>query len=139
MDKRELEKIRGLMKELEYLKKQIRLSADRLRTTGDSVRGSSPFYPYIEHTIAIAGIDNADLLKRAAELKEQVIDKIDYIMDKVTEANKYIETIPDADTRIVLQCRFINGLTWREIEDNFSISWTTAHRKYRKWLKGQET
>jgi hypothetical protein len=63
-------------------------------------------------------------------------EKIKTTMDKVEQAQKYISSIPDADTRIILQSRFINGMTWEQIENDFGISWTTAHRKYRKWKEG---
>lgn len=135
MKKDELAQIKNMMKEIERLKKQLK-SLD-IKTTSDSVRGSSPFYPYIQHTIIITGLDDADFKKHVKHLKTTLKDKIDLIMDKVAQAQEYIATVPDADTRIILQCRFINNMTWEQIEGDMHIPWTTAHRKYRKWLNEQ--
>jgi len=54
-------------------------------------------------------------------------------MDKAAEMQEYIASIEDSETRLILQCRFINGLTWEQIEAETGIPMTTAKRKYRKW------
>ena len=135
MDRDKLAQIKDMLKEIESLKKQLTLL--EIKTTTDSVRGSSPFYPYIQHTITITGIDDTDFNRHVAHIKAELKDKIDLIMDKVAQANAYIATVKDADTRIILQCRFINNMTWEQIEGDMHIPCTTAHRKYRKWLNGQ--
>jgi hypothetical protein len=133
MNKRELETIKDMMKELEYLKKQIKSSSEQLNIVHDSVRGSSPIFPYIEHTIMITGIEDKDLCKRVKQLRYDLSGKIQEIMDKVDQAQAYISTIPDADTRIILQCRYINNMTWEQIEGESGMSRITAIRKHRKW------
>lgn len=54
-------------------------------------------------------------------------------MDKMSEAQEYIATIPDSETRLILLCRFINNLTWEQIEDETGMSVSTAKRIYRRW------
>lgn len=131
MREAELRQIKDLLKDLERLKKQ--LQSVELKTTSDSVTGSSPFYPYIQHTIIICGIDDTDFRAHVKQLREDLKDKIKEITHKVAQAQAYISTVPDADTRTVLQCRYINGMTWEQIERDMHISMTTAKRKFREW------
>jgi uncharacterized protein YqgV (UPF0045/DUF77 family) len=135
VSKDELAQIKDMLKEIERLKMQLKTL--EVKTATDSVRGSSPFYPYIQHTITITGLDNADFNRQVKHIKTSLKDKIDTVMEMVARAQEYISTVPDADTRIILQCRFINGLTWEQIEKDTGITWTTAHRKYRRWASGQ--
>ena len=138
MDGKELMQIKDLLKEMESLKKQIRSASENIKTTSDSVKGSSRFFPYVEHIIIISGIDNKSLEKHLKQLKKDMEDKIKTTMEKVEQAQKYIASIPDADTRIVLQSRFINNMTWEQIENDMGIPHTTAQRKFRKWQSGVE-
>ena len=60
--------------------------------------------------------------------------RIDELMATVEEAQEYIAGIPDSDIRLILQYRFINGMTWEQIEAETGIPVTTAKRKYkRRW------
>jgi peptidoglycan hydrolase CwlO-like protein len=136
MKEGELTQIKDLLKEMEYIKKQIKSASESIETTSDSVKGSSRFFPYVEHIIIISGIDDKSLEKHLKQLRKDMEDKIKTTMEKVQQAQKYIDSIPDADTRIILQSRFIDNMTWEEIESDMGISWTTAHRKYRKWKEG---
>ena len=54
-------------------------------------------------------------------------------MDKVTEINEYIASVEDSETRMILQCKYVNGMTWEEMEEELGISKRTLHRRYRKW------
>ena len=49
------------------------------------------------------------------------------------EAQEYIAGIPDSDIRLILQCRFINGMTWEQIGAETGMSEATCKRKYRRW------
>jgi hypothetical protein len=134
MDGKELMQIKDLLKEMESLKIQIKSASENIKTTSDSVKGSSRFFPYVEHIIIISGIDNKSLEKHLKQLKKDMEDKIKTTMEKVEQAQKYISSIADADTRIILQSRFINNMTWEQIENEMGIPHTTAKRKYRRWL-----
>lgn len=135
MDKRELSQLKHLSKEIELLKKQLD-GAEYLaetRTTADYVTGSSSAFPYVKHAIKIAGVDIKDYEKRVQRLKNSLERQIETIMDRVAEMQEYIATVPDSETRLILQCRYINGLTWEQIEDETGINYRTAKRKYRRW------
>jgi DNA-directed RNA polymerase specialized sigma subunit len=133
VNKRELEGIRDLCKELEYLKKQFKHITSNLPISHATVKASSKIFPYVESVITISGIDKTSFDKAVAQTRRSMEVKIDEIMAKIAQAQAYIGTVEDADTRIILQCRYINNMTWAQIEDNFGINTVTAWRKFRKW------
>lgn len=135
MTKKELSQIKNLNKEIVLLKKQIENIETLINPeiTTDIVKGSSPQFPYIEHTIKITGIDYNGYDKKVKRLRRQLQNRLNELMDKVAEANEYIAAIEDAEIRMILQCRYINGLTWDEIEKELYMSKRTAQIKLKKW------
>lgn len=133
MDKRELSELKKINKEIEFLKKQILSISVTPEITTDSVKGSSIDYPYIQHSIKISGIDWKSYDAKVNRLRRQYQRKLDELMDKAAEINEYIASVPDPEVRMILQCRYINGLTWEEVEEETGINERTARRKFRKW------
>ena len=135
MTKKELSQIKNLNKEIVLLKKQIENIETLINPeiTTDIVKGSSPQFPYVEHTIKITGIDYNGYDKKVKRLRIQLQNRLNELMDKVAEANEYIAAIEDAEIRMILQCRYINGLTWDEIEKELYMSKRTAQIKLKKW------
>lgn len=135
MNKSELFQLKHLSKEIEYLKKQLELAEYQVeaRQTTDSVVGSSPTFPYVQHVIKISGVDVEDYERKVERLRRSLERRVRDLLDKVAEMQEYIETVPDSETRLILQCRFINGLTWEQIEAETGIPMTTAKRKFRRW------
>ena len=135
MDKRELQQIPGLIKEIEFLKKQIEYAEIHAEApyAVDVVKGSSKYFPYGERTFKVEGIDWKGYDKKVKRLKAQLQRRLDELMDKVAEAQEYIAGVEDSRTRMVLQCRFINGLTYEQIEAETGITVITAKRIYKKW------
>jgi len=133
--KKELSQIKNLNKEIVLLKKQIENIETLINPeiTTDIVKGSSPQFPYVEHTIKITGIDYNGYDKKVKRLRIQLQNRLNELMDKVAEANEYIAAIEDAEIRMILQCRYINGLTWDEIEKELYMSKRTAQIKLKKW------
>ena len=130
MTETELRKIRGKLKEIESLKKQM--EARRYKVS-DSVHGSMAVFPYVEHVIAVTGIRDKKIGRGLETQKAQLREKIQEVLELVKRANEYIDTIPDADTRIILRCKYINRMTWEHMENEMGIPHTTAKRKYRQW------
>ena len=130
MTEAELKKIRGKLKEMESLKRQMEVRRYKL---ADSVRGSMTVFPYVEHVIAVTGIRDKRIGGQLDAQKTQLKLKITEVLELVKQANEYIDTIPDADTRIILRCRYINNMTWYGIEMDIGIPHTTARRKFRQW------
>lgn len=133
MDKRQLSELKNLNKEIEFLKKQIMSISVEPEHTTDTVKGSSIEFPYTQHSIKISGIDWETYERKVNRLRRQYQRKIDELMDKAAEINEYIASVPDSEVRMILQCRYVNGLTWEEIEEATGINERTARRKFRKW------
>jgi DNA-directed RNA polymerase specialized sigma subunit len=135
MEKKELRKIPGIVKEIEYLKKQIEYaehSIDATQTT-DVVKGSTKYFPYNEKMFYVDGIDYQGYDKKVKRLKAQYQRRIDELMDKVEEAQEYIAKLEDWRLRLILQCRYINGLTWEQMEYEMGIPLRTIYRLHKNW------
>lgn len=121
---KELSQLYNLNREIELADKEI----DKIETAlqkmqsayATTVKGSAPSFPYVQHTISIGGIHvsarnkkeyyqkRAELqdLKRLKELKqEQCFVEYGRLL-------RYIADVPDSLTRMGLELRFVNGLTW---------------------------
>lgn len=136
MKKEELAEIQNLKIEIEAIKKEIEdieYEASK-NTVTDTVRGSSRTFPYIQHTIRITGIDMKGYERKVRALKKQLEDRLNKLMDKIAEATEYIATVPDTETRIILQSKYVDGLTWEQIEERTGINIRTAQRKLKKFL-----
>ena len=135
MNKSELGQIKKIIKEIELLKRQIEDAEFHVSPSmvTDSVKGSSKYFPYAPRVFPVEGIDYSGYDKKVKRYKKQLQDRIDELMDRVEEAQKYIETVEDSEVRMILQCRYINGLTWESLETVTGIPLTTAKRKFRQW------
>ncbi len=135
MDKRELQKIPQLKKEIEFLKRQIEHAETSVEPprAADVVKGSSKHFPYQARTFTVDGIDWKGYDRKVKRLKAQLQRRLDELMDKVAEAQEYIAGIEDSRTRMVLQCRFVNGMTWEQIGVEMGIDERTARRIYKQW------
>ena len=135
MDKRELMQIRNIIREIECLQRQLDRAEYQTETrqTTVAVKGSMRDFPYVEHTIKLTGVDMEDYIRKVKRLRMKLKHRIDELMATVEEAQEYIAGIPDSDIRLILQCRFINGMTWEQIEAETGIPITTAKRKYKRW------
>ncbi len=135
MDKRELMQIRNIIREIECLQRQLDRAEYQTETRKATVavKGSMRDFPYVEHIIKLMGVDMEDYIRKVKRLRMKLKHRIDELMATVEEAQEYIAGIPDPDVRLILQLRFINGLTWEQLEAETGIPMTTAKRKYRKW------
>lgn len=135
MTEKELLEIKGLEQEIELLRRQRDIAVNKAKVgyTFDSVTGSSKSIPFAPHCIRIEGLGMVEGSDAVLQAQRALEKRIDILMAKVEDANAYIAGLPDCQTRMVLQARFINGLTWEQIEGDLGIPQTTAKRKYRKW------
>ena len=113
MDKKQLKQLRYLKNEIKILKEQIE-NLDYTITT-DSVKGSSPYFPYVEHSIKITGIDTEDYNRKTRRLQRKLERRVEELLDLVEETNDFIESIDDSLIRQIISLRYINGLTWEQV------------------------
>ena len=107
------------LKQLNFLYKEV----DRLQykidnykpaeIVVDTVRGSSPCFPFVEHSIVIEGLeqkkDNLSvLMDKLTSFKARLNNLILYIEDE-------IEKIDDSEIRLIISYRYLDRLTWIQI------------------------
>ena len=94
----------------------------------DTVRGSDAEFPYIQHTIEIAGItDNKRIVHRLSQLKKAKQD-----------IEEYIDDIGDSLTRRIFEHRYLKGKampSWQSVAfkiggGNTSDSVRMVHNRY---------
>lgn len=113
MNKEQLSQLRYLKGEIEILKKQIE-DIDYTITT-DSVKGSSPYFPYTERNFLITGVDHQGYDNKLNRLQRKLSRRIDELIDLVEETNDYINNIDDSLIRQIITLRYINGLEWKQV------------------------
>ncbi len=109
MTKQELSQLKSLHREIELLKKEI--ENYKTRITSDIVTGSDSDWPYIERTFKIEGIDEKYIQRRRNRLKR----RLEELLETRDELEEYIATIPDSQTRMIFQLRYVNGLGWKQV------------------------
>ena len=107
------------LKQLNFLYKEV----DRLQykidnykpaeVVADTVRGSSPCFPFVEHSIVIEGLEQKKdtltlLYDKLADFKARLNNQILYIEDE-------IERIEDSEIRLIISYRYVDRLTWVQV------------------------
>jgi hypothetical protein len=109
MDKRKLEQIAPLRKELKDI--EMRLHRLENQTTIDGVRGSGKEFPYTEHTFRIEGINHKGrnyLKRRFVRCRNQIQMSIKYI-------EECLDNIDDSELRQIIRYKFEDGLDYNVI------------------------
>ena len=118
MDKQELSQLKYISREIGELQKQIenvRYSVET-RIVSDTVLGSSRSLPYAQYVIGISGVENIDTYERRIKrLKNKLKARLDELMSKLEDMEEYIASIPDSEIRLIIQYRYISGLSWQQI------------------------
>lgn len=70
-----------------------------------------------------------------ADLSEEIEKNISECQRLRLSIEKYINSIPDSETRLILRMRFIEGEGFREIADELGFSLQTAFARYQKYIK----
>lgn len=126
MTKDELSSLFALNREIDHLHEQYRQARAQYDSTfkgdvlSDTVTGSSPEWPYCQHTMTIAGIPDAT--GHRGEYRKELAKTISQIWDmaqrRERERNRllvYIDGIEDSEMRLILTLRYVDGLHWPEV------------------------
>ena len=135
MTKRELQEIPNLNKEIELLKRQIEDAeySVKARHVTDVVKGSSSHFPYQERHFKVGGVDWRGNERDVQRLRKHLQSRIDELTARVEAALKYIESLEDSRTRMILHCRYISGYTWEQTVVETGIPKATALRLFKAW------
>ena len=107
------------LKNLIHLKQEINQIQDRIdrykpvEIVVDSVRGSSPVFPFTEHTIKIEGLEKKDetLTKYYRSLQEYK-EKLETEERRI---EKEIEKIPFSEIRQIIRLHYLEGLSYVQV------------------------
>jgi len=133
MTKFDLKKLKDINKEILILQRQMTDIQVKANIVSDTVKGSSPRFPFTEHVIKVSGVDVDGYDRKVARIRRTIIKKLHEALDKKAEIIEYIETVEDIEVRNILMLRYSECLTWEKIEDTLHMHKRTAQRKFRKW------
>ena len=97
----------------------------------DSVKGSSPTFPYTEHTCIVRGTEQSQRLRRREKLLETKKKELEELRDRLEQFIN-IE-IPNERIRQILQYRYIDGFSWVKIA--FRMEGKATEESVRKELE----
>ena len=110
--KEDLKNLIYLRQEIDHIQKKID-DYKPAEIVVDSVRGSSPSFPFVEHSIRIEGLEvkkdkMTNYLRKLREFKEQLEDEEQRI-------ELEIEKIPFAEIRQIIRLHFVEKMSYVEI------------------------
>jgi DNA-directed RNA polymerase specialized sigma subunit len=123
----ELYQYRFLLKEIEKQQEELEL----LRTKAEKVTptiSDMPRQTGVGDRIGTCGAVIADL-------SEEIEKNISECQRLRLSIEKYINSIPDSETRLILRMRFIEGEGFRSIADELGYSLQTVFARYQKFIK----
>ena len=96
----ELNQYQSICKEITELNVTI-----KDKTVHGTVNGSDTAFPYIQHTIEVSGIEDANVSKT-------MLARIHKLEERKRNVELFVEGIEDSLTRRIFRFRFINGFSW---------------------------
>lgn len=64
-----------------------------------------------------------------ADSRQALDEKVDELLEKVDKVQRFIERIENPEQRIVLLYRYVNGLSWPEVEKNMTGEYSYSIRQ----------
>lgn len=125
-----LKQYRALKQEIKLLEQQE--EENQKEIVIDSVKGSSPCFPYIEHRTTIEGVSrDAAARHRARRLRRQ-IRRAEEMREEI---ERFIENIQDSQTRMIFYLRYVKGLSWQRVATEIGESIESyPRRKHNAYL-----
>lgn len=133
MTKENLKRYRGLLSEVDLLKKQLeKIEPEFVR---DSVNGSSSQFPYTTHKVHIEGYDLEGYKRKVARLNRRIVNKMDELVEEKDRLMEFIYGIENSEVRQIFIYRYIDGLVWKEIGDKMSYGTSTIRLKHDSFIR----
>lgn len=107
MTKEALEEYLDIQAEIKDLERRIKQRGKEIVT--DTVMGSDPDYPYINHPVSIYGVQTDDELQAR---RRKLIKKL---KEQESGIEEFIESLPRSRERRIVRYRAIDGMNWNEI------------------------
>ena len=72
---------------------------------------------------------------KLAQLKTKLSDKTEELLDEAKKVEDFLETVEDADIRIIIRERFLNGKTWNEVSQKIIADRSTPYYRIKRYLR----
>lgn len=102
------------------------------------VKGSSKFFPFVERTFSISGIDpDIEKVNQRAliELLKQRETRLAELIKKEKEIEDFINSIHDSTDRIIMRLYYIDGETQERISKKLGYEQPAVSKRISKCLK----
>lgn len=133
MTKENLKRYRGLLTEVNLLKKQLeKIEPEFVR---DSVNGSASQFPYTNHKVHIEGYDLEGYKRKVARLNRRIVNKMDELVEEKDRLIEFIYDIENSEVRQIFIYRYIDGLVWKEIGDKMNYGTSTIRLKHDSFIR----
>ncbi|WP_298127125.1 hypothetical protein [uncultured Clostridium sp.] len=132
MVKKRLGRYRGLLAEIELLKRQLnKIEPEFVR---DSVSGSTLEYPYINCKVHIEGYDLESYKRKVQRMNKRIIKKMNELVEEKDKLIELIYSIEDSEARQIFIYKYIDGLTWNDIGNKMNYGVTSIRNKHREYI-----
>jgi hypothetical protein len=124
--KTELSQFSSLQSEIKILEDQLQsLKWQRDDVNGkiktDSVKGSTPNFPYILHNITVKGLSDEELGQKygisesISAVRKQLTERRLACIKEYKRLNDFITSIEDSQMRQILTLRYVYGNEWKDV------------------------
>jgi DNA-directed RNA polymerase specialized sigma24 family protein len=142
MTKDKLEQLRWLRKEMDDINgKMALLDGERMPVVKDRVKASGRNWPFIEGHATVQGSDERAVLKKSMERERLQIawtKRRDEAAGLRIEIEEYISTIEDSRIRQMIEYRYVDGYSSKEVGRRMNCDRTTVERTIDKYLKDHQ-
>ena len=128
MTKKDLEKMRFLIKETKELGSKMEASASPREMVADTVKDYKYGYPV---HITIRGYGQNDWPR----LRQKYYDKLRQIQGSVIKMEDWLDTIDDPEMRVILRMRYVDCKSQEQIAEFLECNRITIRRKLESFWK----
>lgn len=102
-----------MRKEIAHLRQRVDTLADQASgCMCDTVKASYRGFPYTEHTVTVRGYSEKRL-NRLNSVVRTLKRREASLAQELDEIEKWLDSVPDAKTRLLIELYYIDGKTWR--------------------------
>ena len=103
------------------------------RSLKDSVKGSSPDYPYIQHVVVVEGEEDVENNPEYKRLKSDINQKRSEWLEQIREVEAMLQEL-DPEQQDILRRYYVNGQSLVEIGKELGYSKSAIHKKIKAYF-----
>lgn len=135
MTKKQLQQYKALKKEIEELNKKIlREQEKEIDTVKGRVKASMKDFPYIETHISVE-MSEPERMQASIKLINEYRKRKERVEKETLEIERFISSVPDAETRLIFQYSFIDGMKQKEIAEKLHMERSSISKKITEILQ----